>query len=482
MRYLWSIALLTGVLPAMRAAICDDSLFTAGFGLVRLYEPTAAPTEVVLFISGDGGWKHEVADMAKLLREQGALVAGVDIRAYFRGVRSAAEKCFYPAGDFEELSKAVQQRAHLPAYQTPLLAGISSGATLVYALLAEAPHGTFRGGISLGFCPELEIEKEPCRGNSLHCYRVGAPAPAWKLQPDAAIQTPWYVLQGTNDQCCALEKAQAFVEQIPGAKLVQLPGVGHGFSVRKNWVTQFRASFLQLRARPEKANDSGVRVARPAAFMAAAASGGPAPEALSDLPLIFTPPSPTAVSDRLVVLLSGDGGWKDFDQGIADGLAAQGMPVVGLNTLQYFWSERSPESAAWDLTRIMQVYTRQYGKKSVVLAGYSFGAEVLPFLYNRLNDREKALVHGMALLSPGDKADFAFHFSAWLNRSSAQARPLAPELEKMNRCRTLFLFGSEEDTAWVRVLIGERFSLKVLKGGHHYGGNTQALSALIAAQ
>jgi type IV secretory pathway VirJ component len=48
------------------------------------------------------------------------------------------------------------------------------------------------------------------------------------------------------------------------------------------------------------------------------------------------------------VLISGDGGWASIDKGIAKALVARGVPVAGLDSLRYFWSERTPR--AWPPT------------------------------------------------------------------------------------------------------------------------------------
>ena len=51
--------------------------------------------------------------------------------------------------------------------------------------------------------------------------------------------------------------------------------------------------------------------------------------------------------DPLAVVLSGDGGWSGVDREVAKVLAGRhGVPVVGLDTLEYFWNGRTPEAAA----------------------------------------------------------------------------------------------------------------------------------------
>src|SRR6266550_1867607 len=66
---------------------------------------------------------------------------------------------------------------------------------------------------------------------------------------------------------------------------------------------------------------------------------------LAVLPLIFVPAT-SGTSDTLVVFVSGDGGWAAIDKGVSRVFAANGMPVIGLDALKYFWTRRTPDHAS----------------------------------------------------------------------------------------------------------------------------------------
>src|SRR6476660_7239365 len=87
--------------------------------------------------------------------------------------------------------------------------------------------------------------------------------------------------------------------------------------------------------------------------------------ATAKLPLIDVPPA-RGTSDSLVVFVSGDGGWAKIDKSISGVLANEGMPVVGLNSLQYFWTKRTPETAARDLGTIIDTSLARWKKSHVV--------------------------------------------------------------------------------------------------------------------
>jgi len=194
----------------------SETLTVPTFGSVALYAPPGAPEQIVLFVSGDGGWNLGVVAMAEQLRDLGALVAGVDIRAFLRSLE-ASKGCAYPAGSLEELSRTVQLHRRLPAYKRPILVGYSSGATLAYAALAAAPAETFAGAISLGFCPDLEIHNAPCRQRGL-AFKKRVKGVGYDLAPFGGLTVPLptgsttgsVVSTASDHECTALFGAVSF--------------------------------------------------------------------------------------------------------------------------------------------------------------------------------------------------------------------------------------------------------------------------------
>ena len=57
--------------------------------------------------------------------------------------------------------------------------------------------------------------------------------------------------------------------------------------------------------------------------------------------------------DTVTLFLSGDGGWRDLDRDVAGEMAKIGYPVVGIDTLRYYWQHKSPEQSALDLAELM---------------------------------------------------------------------------------------------------------------------------------
>lgn len=186
-------------------------------------------------------------------------------------------------------------------------------------------------------------------------------------------------------------------------------------------------------------------------------------------------------SDYFAIMLSGDGGWSKFDRGVCAQLAANGVPALGLNCLRYIRKAKTPEQMTTDLTRLIQLGEQEFGRQKVILIGYSCGANLVPFAYNRLGEDLKAKVQYLALLSPEDMADFEFHLYNRIYPNPAKEQPVKPELEKMRSKPTLFLYGEQEKHAWCSDLMEGVFCLRKLPGGHHFGQNTAGVAAAILA-
>jgi len=119
----------------------------------------------------------------------------VDIRRYLKALAGSPEPCVYPASDFEALGQFIQKHDGFSDYHPPVLVGYSSGATLVYAVLVQAPPGTFKGALSLGFCPDLALSKPFCKGRGL-AFVPGPKGKGVVFLPAARLEPPWIALQG----------------------------------------------------------------------------------------------------------------------------------------------------------------------------------------------------------------------------------------------------------------------------------------------
>jgi len=432
------------------------------FGTVTVYIPEGKPTSVAIFVSGDGGWELGVVSMAHALTEMGAVVIGVDIRQFFASLRKAAARpdapCQMIAADFETLSHQVQKEIGMSDYLVPVLVGYSSGATVVYATLVQSPIGTFSGALSLGFCADQDFAGASlCPGAGLH-YSQNAHHEL-VFQPANTLKQPWIAFQGQKDQVCNPHAADEFAAQVANGQIVRLPLVGHGFGVERNWMPQFKEAYARLSAHTE-------------------VSAAERPADIGDLPVQEVHASGT--SEEFALLLTGDGGWAGLDQELAARLAANGVPTVGLNSLKYFWSERTPDETARDVARILRHYLAAWDKKRVLLVGYSFGADVLPFVVNRLPPDLHERVASVSLLGIDSNASFEVRIADWVGGDNA-GPATKPELARITQLPVLCLYGEGEKDSICPGLTAPGIKREQVGTGHHFGGEYATLADRILA-
>jgi type IV secretory pathway VirJ component len=424
---------------------------------VAIYRPAGEVRQVVLFLSGDSGWTPEVSDIARQLVARGALVAGIDTPKLFAALEADRAACVYPDGDLENLSHFIQGYSRLPTYLTPLLVGYSSGATLAYAMLAQAPAGTFAGALSLGFCADLDLVKPLCRGEGVQ-FTARKDGKGVNLLPSSSLPADWVTFHGARDKACPTRAARAFAARIPRARFVELPHLAHAYPATGEWHVHFLAAYDALAAK-------------------AAGSLPVPPASLADLPVVEVRASqPGAL---FAVLLSGDGGWAGLDKNVAAALAARGVDVVGLDSLRYFWSERTPQGLADDLDRIVRYYGAHWNKTGVILAGYSQGADVLPFALNRMPAASRRFVTKAVLMGLGEHASFEFHVGNWLGSDDDDALPVRPEAARLDARKTLCIYGADEKDSLCPALAPAHAEAIVLPGGHHFDGAYDELAASI---
>jgi hypothetical protein len=202
----------------------------------------------------------------------------------------------------------------------------------------------------------------------------------------------------------------------------------------------------------------------------------------ADAPPIPVIEIPAETKNGTVTLFySGDGGWRDLDRSVAEEMAKQDHSVLGVDVLRYFWERKTPEQVSADLAATMRYYRTHWDVKSFVLAGFSFGADILPVIYNKLPEAEKNNVAMLVFLALGNHADFEVHVAGWLGQETHEMA-LPPELGKIPGNKILCVYGKEEKaktgTACASLASSETTIIE-LPGGHHFDKDYPKLARLI---
>jgi len=425
------------VIPMTNAPLTETPFRYGSVGATTIFRRGAEPSRFVILISDKTGWTPVMTDLARQLTASDATVVGVDLPRFLAAAqREAGNHGLYPAGDFSELAQAAQKALKFSGYHKPILVGQGAGAALAYGTLAQSPAGIFQGGVALDFTPVLATAHPLLAGDGglTHVAASGG----FAYQPEAKLSVPFMALQATS-------AAHDFFGQIPSAR-VQPLAAGSALAPQ---VAQALAAVTPTAALPR------VSAAQ-----------------LAGLPLVEVPAAPGG--DTMAVFYSGDGGWAGIDRGLAQGFVKAGVPVVGYDSLRYFWTKRTPQQAADDLTAVIRHYQAAWGKKRVVLAGYSFGADALPIIVQYLPADIRGQVRVVVLLGTDSTGELEFHPGDWLNASAKDSYDIAPVLTALKDLPIVCIYGQQEHDDACPVFPAQVRKVG-LPGDHHFNGDYDAV-------
>lgn len=448
---MYRILLLLVLLPAAVNAATEPVHYGL-FGDLHLARPAAPVARTLLFLSDADGWDQREDAYAAALSADGSLVVGIDLPHYLGELDGIRTTCAYPAAHLEEVSHWVQRSERLAEYSAPWLIGLERGASLAYAVVAQAPAGTFDGLLTLGYEFALRLPQPLCAGDAGQAS-VADGARGYRFVPVPQLAAPWLArpfapgtrIDGLGAAMAALDAAMPQLPAVP----VSPPAAAA--TTLQQWLRQ------DARRRTPSAED------------------------VADLPLTEVAPA-QPVQPRIAIMLSGDGGWAGLDQGVAEILAAAGVEVVGFSTLKFFWKARTPDESTAALARVIGYYAARRPDARFALVGYSFGAGIAPVLLNRLPAAARERIDLQFLISPDADAVFEIKVGDWLGGAHHDdALPLAPELAATT-VPTICLQGKDEGDSACPGLAGARVKALVLPGGHHYDGDYEAIGRLLLAQ
>jgi type IV secretory pathway VirJ component len=220
-----------------------------------------------------------------------------------------------------------------------------------------------------------------------------------------------------------------------------------------------------------------------AACALTAPSRMPMDREVADLPLIEVPAAELLPGAPLAIILSGDGGWSGRMRDLTEELGRHGISTVGWNSLRYYWRERPPDEGAADLARVVDHYRRAWGAGPVVLVGYSWGADVLPALVNRLPAAMRAEVAEVAVIGYSGRENFEFHIASWLGQQVGRSDPANPEIRRLalDGVPILCVNGVREDERGCEGLSARALRVLLLPTGHRFNGYMDEIGERIAA-
>ena len=140
---------------------------------------------------------------------------------------------------------------------------------------------------------------------------------------------------------------------------------------------------------------------------------------------------------------------------------------------------KTPDIVGEDLERLLAAYVPAWQADTVIVVGYSRGADLAPFMMTRLPARWRERIPLLVLVSPAQFAGFQFHLTDLV---SSKRRPgdlsLLPEVERLRGQRILCVYGNEDKGALCPVATPGLMKTVALNKGHQMG-STEGVGAMI---
>ena len=190
----------------------------------------------------------------------------------------------------------------------------------------------------------------------------------------------------------------------------------------------------------------------------------------------------TADQTPFVMYISGDGGFNTFSTNLCTAISKAGYSIAAMNAKSYFWNKKTPAQTTAAISDYLEKKLSGYPNRRLVLLGYSFGADVMPFIVNRLKESLKERLVGVVLVSPSTSTDFQIHWSDMFGGNTKRSMDVVAEINKMTVPKTTTFFGSEENDFPVSGIHLPNYRNQILPGGHRFDGQTDKLAQLIVKE
>ncbi len=186
----------------------------------------------------------------------------------------------------------------------------------------------------------------------------------------------------------------------------------------------------------------------------------------------------------VVLLVSGEGGWKSFDILLSDFLTTDGYWVGGVDAKAYFSDPQDDRGLlAADMRSYATELQRVAGKPiggPLVLVGYSFGADLAPWLGGAPGWGGR--VRGLVMIGPDESGSLEYRITEMLGINySSHSFSVAEALKSSAGIPTLFLHGEKDGWSKAPKLFAAAGEPKKLitipRATHHFGGHEEELRA-----
>lgn len=198
---------------------------------IRLIKPAqgAGKPILILFATGDGGWRRLDQDVFALIGEQGYAVAGFSANRYLKAMSEVSNTTTPSklAADFEQIIRFAKNSMNLPPETPLILVGISRGAGLVSIAAGQEDLRNQLAGVVAIALPDVEEHVMRRRRRAGRSEEVGVETYRYLRR---LTDIPVEILQSTHDKYTTAARARELLgADTPLHQLHPIEAANHTF-------------------------------------------------------------------------------------------------------------------------------------------------------------------------------------------------------------------------------------------------------------
>ena len=188
----------------------------------------------------------------------------------------------------------------------------------------------------------------------------------------------------------------------------------------------------------------------------------------------------------LILLFSGEGGWRRFDHLLAGVFQEEGFWVGGMDCMEYFWKAQDDRLALASDVRAyaaaLALTAGRAGESPLILAGFSFGADLVPWVAG--GGGWGSRIAGLILLGPDEEGSLEFRVLEMLGFSQREhVFPVSEALASSRGIPVLFIHGGADRHSsaprLARSAPSPKKLLAVPDADHHFSGREPELRRIL---
>ena len=194
----------------------------------------------------------------------------------------------------------------------------------------------------------------------------------------------------------------------------------------------------------------------------------------------FTVLKPERYSPRagapVAVIFSGDNGFRlGLGKRVAQRLEQDGVPVIGVNSLNYYRKTRTPAEAGLLIQQAIRHAKALNPNGRIILIGQSFGADMLHVGLANLPHALRREIAAVALVVPGATVEYRASPSEVFTFLLTEHDAL-PTARQLDWVPLACIYGAEETHSLCPLLHQKNARVVQLPGGHQLNWDTDAIA------